>query len=123
VARRSRRNHGGGPAEAARTVGWVRWSADQTSRGEADEPAHRAAGLHDLDDTRALLEIAKGLADDEYRAVRLPGLTVLSWDGPEESIAAVLENVPAGPTASRSAGQSRLAQPGETDRTQPLRDC
>lgn len=48
--------------------------------------------VHDLDDTRALLEIAKGLADDEYRAVRMPGLTVLSWDGPEESIAAVLEH-------------------------------
>jgi AraC-like DNA-binding protein len=45
---------------------------------------------HDLDDTRALLEIAKGLPDDEFRAVRQPGLTVLSWDGPEESIAAVL---------------------------------
>jgi AraC family transcriptional regulator len=45
---------------------------------------------HDLDDTRALLEIAKGLSDDEFRAVRLPGMTVLSWDGPEESIATVL---------------------------------
>ena len=47
---------------------------------------------HDLDDTRALLEIAKGLADDQLRAVRQPGATVLSWDGPEESIAAVLEH-------------------------------
>jgi AraC family transcriptional regulator len=45
---------------------------------------------HDLDDTRALLEIAKGLPADELHAVRQPGLTVLSWDGPEESIAAVL---------------------------------
>jgi AraC-like DNA-binding protein len=55
-------------------------------------PLTEQLALHDLDDTRALLEIAKGLADDEYRAVRLPGLTVLSWDGPEESIAAVLEH-------------------------------
>jgi AraC family transcriptional regulator len=47
---------------------------------------------HDLDDTRALLEIAKGLPEDEFRAARLPGTTVLSWDGPEESIAAVLEH-------------------------------
>ncbi len=47
---------------------------------------------HDLDDTAALLEIAKGLPEKELRAVRQPGLTVLSWDGPEESIAAVLDN-------------------------------
>jgi AraC-like DNA-binding protein len=47
---------------------------------------------HDLDDTRALLEIAKGLTEDELRAVRQPGATVLAWDGPEESIAAVLEH-------------------------------
>ena len=48
---------------------------------------------HDLDDTWALLEVAKGLTDDELRAVRQPGTTVLSWDGPEESIAAVLEHL------------------------------
>jgi AraC family transcriptional regulator len=47
---------------------------------------------HDLDDTRALLEIAKGLPEDDFRTVRQPGLTVLSWDGPEESIAMVLEH-------------------------------
>jgi AraC family transcriptional regulator len=47
---------------------------------------------HDLDDTRALLEQAKGLTDDEFRAVLAPGTQVLSWDGPEESIAAVLAN-------------------------------
>jgi AraC family transcriptional regulator len=47
---------------------------------------------HDLDDTRALLGIAKGLSEDEFRAVLQPGTTVLSWDGPEESIAAVLEH-------------------------------
>ena len=48
---------------------------------------------HDLDDTRTLLEVAKGLAHDELRAARQPGNTVLSWDGPEESIAAVLEHL------------------------------
>jgi AraC family transcriptional regulator len=47
---------------------------------------------HDLDDTRALLELAKGLTEDEFRAVLQPGTTVLSWDGPEESIATVLEH-------------------------------
>jgi AraC family transcriptional regulator len=47
---------------------------------------------HDLDDTRTLLEIAKGLTEDEFRAVRQPEMTVVSWEGPEESIAAVLEH-------------------------------
>lgn len=47
---------------------------------------------HDLDDTRHLIELAKGLPDADYRAVRMPGTTLLSWHGPEESIAAVLEN-------------------------------
>jgi AraC-like DNA-binding protein len=47
---------------------------------------------HDLDDTAALLESAKGLTDEEFRAIRQPGTVVLSWDGPEESIAAVLEH-------------------------------
>jgi AraC-like DNA-binding protein len=55
-------------------------------------PVTEQLTLHDLDDTRALLEIAKGLPDDELRAVRLPGLTVTPWDGPEESIGAVLEH-------------------------------
>ena len=47
---------------------------------------------HDLDDTRTLLDAAKGLSAAELRAVRFPGLTVTSWDGPEESIAAVLDH-------------------------------
>lgn len=47
---------------------------------------------HDLDDTRSLLEVAKGLSPDEFGATRQPGTVVLPWDGPEESIAAVLEH-------------------------------
>lgn len=47
---------------------------------------------HDLDDTRHLIRLATGLPDPEYRAVRMPNTTLLSWHGPEESIAAVLEN-------------------------------
>jgi AraC family transcriptional regulator len=47
---------------------------------------------HDLDDTRALLDLAKGLPDDTFRAKSLPGTIVLSWDGSEESVAAVLEH-------------------------------
>ncbi|UMG93608.1 helix-turn-helix domain-containing protein [Nocardioides sp. TF02-7] len=47
---------------------------------------------HDLDDTRDLIEVAKGLGEAAFRQPRLPGLTVLDWDGPEESVAAVLEH-------------------------------
>jgi AraC family transcriptional regulator len=47
--------------------------------------------VHDLDDTRTLLEIAKGLTDEKFRAALQPGTVVLAWDGPAESIAAVLE--------------------------------
>ncbi|QSB13122.1 helix-turn-helix domain-containing protein [Natronosporangium hydrolyticum] len=47
---------------------------------------------HDLDDTRTLLELAKGLAVAEFRAICQPGTIVLPWDGPEESIAAVLDH-------------------------------
>ena len=45
---------------------------------------------HDLDDTRALLDVAKQLPDDDYRREQLPGNVVLDWDGPEESVADVL---------------------------------
>ncbi len=47
---------------------------------------------HDLDDTQALLDLAKGLPDTTFRDRRLPGTTVLTWDGPEESVASVLEH-------------------------------
>jgi AraC family transcriptional regulator len=47
---------------------------------------------HDLDDTRALLEIAKGLSDEEFREQRFPSHTVLRWDGEDSSIAHVLEH-------------------------------
>ena len=68
------------------------WVADQPAPGAPDE----VTGLmvhHDVEDTRALLEAAKGLDDETYRRVRLPGWSVLSWDGAEESIAAVLSTL------------------------------
>ncbi len=45
---------------------------------------------HDLDDTRALLDAAKQVAEEEWERVRLPGFSVTAWDGAEESLAAVL---------------------------------
>jgi AraC family transcriptional regulator len=48
---------------------------------------------HDLDDTRELLDLAKQLPDADYRAARLPGHHVTSWDGAEESVVTVLEHL------------------------------
>lgn len=47
---------------------------------------------HDLDDTRHLLDLAKGVDQEAYESASLPGLQVLSFDGPEESLAHVLEH-------------------------------
>ncbi|GAA3661045.1 AraC family transcriptional regulator [Nocardioides ginsengisoli] len=64
---------------------WVH-STEQTMSPLTDQLVR-----HDLDDTRALLDVAKGLSDEEFRRIRLPGHEVTSWEGPEESVAAVLE--------------------------------
>ncbi|NYH54448.1 AraC-like DNA-binding protein [Nocardiopsis arvandica] len=48
---------------------------------------------HDVDDTAHLIRLAEGLSEEAYRRVRAPGLTVLEWDGPEESVAAVLDHL------------------------------
>ena len=48
---------------------------------------------HDVDDTRALLDVAKGLSETDYRRPQLPGNTTLDWDGPEESLADVLTKI------------------------------
>lgn len=48
---------------------------------------------HDIDDTRALLALAAGLTDAQLWEVRVPGAIVLEWDGPEETIGAVLSNL------------------------------
>jgi len=48
---------------------------------------------HDLDDTRALLDLAKQLPDADFVAERLAGLQVTSWDGEEASLGAVLERL------------------------------
>ncbi|WP_016932922.1 helix-turn-helix transcriptional regulator [Rhodococcus sp. R1101] len=48
---------------------------------------------HDLADTRYLLGRAAELDDDERERIRFPGLVVLEWDGPEESVSRVLGNL------------------------------
>lgn len=46
---------------------------------------------HDLDDTRALIDHAKQLPEADYRRELRPGQAVSEWEGPEPSVAAVLE--------------------------------
>ncbi|MDN5726706.1 MAG: helix-turn-helix domain-containing protein [Propionibacteriales bacterium] len=45
---------------------------------------------HDVDDTEMLIKVAGALPDEEFERVRMPGHRVLEWEGPEESIAAML---------------------------------
>jgi AraC family transcriptional regulator len=66
---------------------WVR------STEQAMNPLTEQLVAHDLDDTRHLIELAKGLTAEKFRAPRLPGLVVLPWDGPEESLQALLDNL------------------------------
>ncbi len=68
------------------------WVADRPGRGAPDEVTAMLVH-HDVEDTRALIETAKALPDEEYRRTRLPGLTVLPWSGPEESVAALLDTL------------------------------
>ncbi len=68
------------------------WVSDEPVRRGGDEVTALLVH-HGVEDTRALLELAKGLPDGEYRRVRSPGLTVLAWDGAEDSLAAVLDSL------------------------------
>lgn len=68
------------------------WVADAPGRAPADEVSTLMVH-HDVEDTRALLEAAKQLDDDAYRRTRLPGWSVLPWDGAEESVADLLHTL------------------------------
>jgi AraC-like DNA-binding protein len=66
---------------------WVH-SGERTMSQPVDHLVH-----HDIDDTRDLLELAKQLPDEQYRAVSIPTNTVLRWDGADDSIATVLDHL------------------------------
>ncbi len=63
------------------------------STEQAMNPITEHLVRHDLDDTRHLLDLAKGVPDEAYGSVLVPGLQVLHFDGPDESLAQVLEHL------------------------------
>jgi AraC family transcriptional regulator len=65
---------------------WVH-TGERTMSGPLDHLVH-----HDLDDTLALLDAAKQLPEVAYRAAVRPGQVVLSFDGPDESVAQLLQH-------------------------------
>ena len=65
---------------------WVH-TGERTMSGPLDHLVH-----HDLDDTGALIDAAKGLPDEAYRCTLRPGQRVLWFDGRDESVAELLEH-------------------------------
>lgn len=68
---------------------WV----DSSARSENGMDPTAQLINHDVDDTRALLELSGKVAPADFDKPLLPRHVVLGWDGPEESIAAVLEHL------------------------------
>lgn len=67
---------------------WV--SEHQDARPGMQLTAHLVD--HDLAETDELIRLAGSLDETEHHRARMPGHTVLTWDGPEESIATVLDH-------------------------------
>lgn len=63
------------------------------STEQAMNPLTEHLVRHDLDDTRELLDLAKGVGEEAYESPALPGLQMLGFDGPDESLAQVLEHL------------------------------
>lgn len=66
--------------------------ADVEGGRDGDDPVALMV-LHDVDDTDHLIELVATLDPAERERELAPGRAVLSWDGPEPSVAAVLDNL------------------------------
>ncbi len=63
------------------------------STEKAMNPITEQLVRHDLDDTRHLLDLAKGVPASAYDVPLLPGFQVLGFDGPDDTLARVLEHL------------------------------
>ncbi|RYB92899.1 helix-turn-helix domain-containing protein [Nocardioides oleivorans] len=64
-----------------------------TSTEQAMNPITEHLVRHDLDDTRHLIDLAKGVPGSAYDAPVVEGLAVLGFDGPDESLGQLLEHL------------------------------
>ncbi|MGW3276472.1 helix-turn-helix domain-containing protein [Nocardia rhamnosiphila] len=62
-------------------------------RGRSDMDPTALLLHHDLEDTALLVKAAAGLTEEQYRRARGSSGIVLPWDGPEDSVAAVLHHL------------------------------
>jgi AraC-like DNA-binding protein len=67
------------------------WIAAEPTGGSGGEQVTALLAHHDVADLRFLLRSARGLDAREWTRVRVPGLVLLHWNGPEESLAALLD--------------------------------
>ncbi|MFT3662624.1 MAG: helix-turn-helix transcriptional regulator [Gordonia sp. (in: high G+C Gram-positive bacteria)] len=66
------------------------WVTAASSRTGGGEQVTALLAHHDVADVRRLLERARELTPEQWTHPHLPGLVLLNWFGPEESIAALL---------------------------------
>ena len=67
------------------------WIAAEPTGGSGGEQVTALLAHHDVADLRFLLHSARGIDPREWARVRVPGLVLLHWNGPEESLAALLD--------------------------------
>lgn len=67
------------------------WIAAEPRKDGGGEQVTALLAHHDIADIRILLHRARQLDPQDWPRVRLPGLVLLQWAGPEESIAVLME--------------------------------
>jgi AraC family transcriptional regulator len=85
------------------------------AKEQAMSPLTEQLVEHDLDDTRALLDLAKQLSEEDYRRPQLAGNTVLAFDGTDESVADVLTHLVASKEIWLAAIEGTDFPPERTD--------
>lgn len=68
------------------------WIAAEPTGGSGGEQVTALLAHHDVADLQILLRVARELDPPEWARARVPGLVLLHWNGPEESLAVLLES-------------------------------